>query len=190
MSGSSIIIFDACVIYPATLRDLLMELALNGLFRAKWTKDIHVEWARNLLKNRTDLTHKQVENVQSLMNKAIPDCLIDGYESIIETINLPDVNDRHVLAAAIRAKADTILTYNIKDFPINILNPYNIEAQHPDDLLRSLIERAPAKFYSAMRKVKARLKNPPICTSEYLDNLESQSLPQTVGLLREYSPVI
>ncbi len=187
MARSPIIIFDACVIYPSSLRDLLMELALSGLFRAKWTQDIHEEWMRNLLKNRTDLTRKQVENTQRLMNSAIPDCLVDGYEPIIETVHLPDQNDRHVLAAAIRVKADTILTYNLKDFPRHILDPYNIEAQHPDDLLQFLIERAPAKFHASMCTVKARLKNPPLDMDEYLDNLESQSLPQTVALLREYS---
>ncbi len=190
MARSPIIIFDACVIYQSSLRDLLMELALGGLFRAKWTQDIHGEWMRNLLKNRPDLTQKQVENTQNVMNRSIPDCLVDGYEPIIETIHLPDQDDRHVLAAAIRVKADTILTYNLKDFPKSILDPYNIEAQHPDDLLQSLIEKAPPKFYAAVRTVQARLKKPPLCMDEYLDNLERQSLPQTVALLRESSLVI
>jgi predicted nucleic acid-binding protein len=190
MSLSPVIIFDACIIYSAPLTDLLMELALSDLFRAKWSKDIHTEWMNNLLKNRPDLTRAQLENRRSQMDFSIRDCLIHGYEGIIETINLPDQDDRHVLAAAIRAKADSILTFNIKDFPVDILNSYSIDAQHPDDFLSSLIELAPAKFYSAIRRVKARLKNPPICTNDYLDNLETQSLPQTVALLREHDSIL
>jgi predicted nucleic acid-binding protein len=190
MHGSPTIILDACIIYRASLRDLLMELALNGLFKAKWTKDIDNEWMKSLLKNRPDLTHEKLEKTRLLMNIALPDYLVDGYEPIIETIDLPDKKDRHVLAAAIRVKADAILTYNIKDFPKKFLNPYNIDVQHPDDFLKHLIETAPPKFYASIRKVKGRLKNPPICTNEYLDNLENQSLPQTVSLLREYGSII
>lgn len=124
------------------------------------------------------------------MDKAVPDCLVDGYEELIPKLELPDRNDRHILAAAIRSNADTILTFNLKDFPKNILEPYNIEAKHPDEFLSMLIETAPAKFYSAIRIVRGRLKNPPICSSEYLNNLESLALPQTVALLREYASII
>lgn len=111
-------------------------------------------------------------------------------EPIVDTIELPDKKDRHVLAAAIRVKASAIVTYNLKDFPKNILNLYDVEAQHPDDFLRELIDQVPAKFYSAIRAVKARLKNPSISTGDYLDNLERQALPQTVALLRDYGSII
>lgn len=186
MSKSPIIIFDACIIYSALLRDLLMELALKNIFKAKWTEDIHAEWMRNLLKNRPDLQNSQLDKIRLLMNKSVPDCLIEGYEPIIETISLPDQKDRHVLAAAIHAKVNVILTYNLKDFPKNILGLYNVKVQHPDDFLKSLIEQAPAKFYAAINTVKNRLKNPPISIGDYLDNLENQFLPQTVALLRYY----
>ncbi|MGJ7579533.1 PIN domain-containing protein [Variovorax sp. RHLX14] len=66
---------DACVLYPAPLRDFLMWLALSGRFRARWTRLIHDEWQRNLLKNRPDLQPDQLQRTIELMNSAIPDAL-------------------------------------------------------------------------------------------------------------------
>jgi hypothetical protein len=90
-------VLDACVLYPAPLRDFLMELAAGGLFRAKWTEQIHDEWIRNLLKKRDDLTIEQLTRTKTLMNTAIPDCMIEGYEELIVGLQLPDEDDRHVL---------------------------------------------------------------------------------------------
>ncbi len=92
---------------------MLMHLALNDLFRAKWSKDIHAEWTRNVLRDRPDLSAKQLERTVSLMNLNVLDALVSGYESIIDTL---DLDDRHVLAAAIVCHADAIITYNLKDF--------------------------------------------------------------------------
>lgn len=100
-----IVIYDACVLYPAPLRDLLMRLALTDLYQAKWTKDIHREWMRNLLKNRPDLTEERLEQTRLKMDLHVRDCLVEGYEELIEGLSLPDSKDRHVLAAAIRANA-------------------------------------------------------------------------------------
>ncbi len=77
------------------------------------------------------------------MNDAVRDCLVTGYEDLIASLSLPDPDDRHVLAAAIRADADVIVTYNLKDFPAETLAPFDIEAQHPDDFLVSLLDQAP-----------------------------------------------
>ena len=123
---------DRCVLYPAPLRDLLMQLALSDLYRARWTDKIHEEWMRNVLKNRPDLSKEQLERTKSLMNRSVRDCLIEGYEFIIPSLDLPDPDDRHILAAAIKGQADIIVTMNLKDFPDRILNEYEIEAQHPD----------------------------------------------------------
>ena len=96
-------VYDACVLYPAPIRDLLLQLALSDLFRAHWTNDIHDEWTRNVLKNRPDLTAEQLQRTRELMDANVRDCLVTGYESLIPSLELPDENDRHVLAAAIRA---------------------------------------------------------------------------------------
>jgi predicted nucleic acid-binding protein len=112
-------LYDSCVLYPAPLRDLLMWLALSDLFRARWSNDIHEEWIRNLLEDRPDLTRERLERTRDKMNSNIRDCLVTGYEPLIDGLTLPDPNDRHVLAAAIRASADVIVTFNLKDFPPN-----------------------------------------------------------------------
>ena len=125
------VIFDACVLYPAPLRDFLLRLSTTGLFSAKWTDQIHDEWTRNLLLARPELEDKLCRT-RDLMNRAVPDSLVTGYEPLIENLELPDRDDRHVLAAAIRSSAQAVVTFNLKDFPKNALDQYGIEAIHPD----------------------------------------------------------
>ncbi|MGM3168841.1 hypothetical protein [Dickeya chrysanthemi] len=88
------VILDACVIYPSVLRDLLLYLGLTGLYQPKWTATIEDEWQRNLLANRPDLTPKQISRTRELMNKAVPDAMIAGFEPLIPGIVLPDPDDR------------------------------------------------------------------------------------------------
>jgi predicted nucleic acid-binding protein len=190
MTGSFIVVYDACVLYPAPLRDLLMHLALTDLFMAKWTNKIHDEWIKNVLKNRPDLTWKQLERTRNLMNKNALDCLIDDYEHLIFGLNLPDPNDRHVLAAAIHTTASTIVTFNLKDYPAIVLAKYGIEALHPDDFILLLAEIDLSAVLMAVKRVRGSLKNPTKTTSEYLEILEKQSLPQIVSLLREYEELL
>jgi hypothetical protein len=134
-ASSFTVILDACVLYPAPLRDLLMELAAGGLFRAKWTDEIHDEWTRNVLKDRPDLTPHQLARTRQLMDGAIMDPKVTGYERLIPSIALPDPHDRHVVAAAIRCSADAIVTFNLKDFPKDLLSEFDIEVQHPDEFI-------------------------------------------------------
>lgn len=134
------VIYDACVLYPAPLRDLLIQLATANLFRAKWTNEIHEEWIRSVLKDRSDLTIEQLERARRLMDTAVLDCLVTGYEPLIQAIDLPDKDDRHVVAAAIHARADAVVTYNLKDFPSKILERYNLEAIHPDEFINYQID--------------------------------------------------
>lgn len=132
-------LFDACVLYPARLRDLLIELATRGMFRGRWTNQIHDEWIRNLLKNRPDLTKDQLERTRKLMNEGVLDCLIHDYKDLMKSITLRDQQDVHVLAAAIKAHAQIIVTCNIKDFPTEILKKFEIEVQHPDTFLKQFL---------------------------------------------------
>src|SRR5690606_9653017 len=111
------VIYDANVLYPAPLRSVLMFLAQTDLFRARWTLDIHEEWIRNLLLKRPDLSRKKLEWLRDMMIEAVPDSLVTGYEPAIDGLEVPDPDDRHVLAAALRANAEIIGTANLKDFP-------------------------------------------------------------------------
>lgn len=183
-------LYDACVLYPAPLRDLLMHLALTDTFRARWTDRIHDEWIRNVLANRPDLKKEQLERTRSLMNANVRDCLVTGFESLIAGLELPDPDDRHVLAAAIRAGADVIVTFNLDDFPAERLEPYGIEAQHPDDFITHLLDLAPGAVCVAAKRHRESLHKPTKTVAEYLDCLARQQLPQTVARLAQFAEVI
>jgi predicted nucleic acid-binding protein len=169
---------------------MLMHLAMTGLFRAKWTNEIHEEWIRNVLKDRSDLNRNQLERTRDLMNEHVLDCVVESYEELIPSLKLPDENDRHVLAAAIRCKADVIVTFNLKDFPSEELNKYDIEPQHPDDFVHNLFDLDNAAVVSAVKRHRASLKNPPIEVDQFLSTLEKQGLAKTVDELRDYSDLI
>ncbi|VEP11522.1 conserved hypothetical protein [Hyella patelloides LEGE 07179] len=185
MGSDFTVIYDACVLYPAPLRDLLMQLALSDLYRARWTDEIHQEWMRNVLKNRPDIIQRQLTRTKDLMNRSVRDCLVTGYEWIIPSLNLPDLDDRHVLAAAIQGQADVIVTFNLKDFPNSILNKYEIEAQHPDLFIAYLIDLYPLQIANAAETCRKRLKNFPKSIDEYLVILQKQGLTVTTSLLKK-----
>jgi hypothetical protein len=183
-------VYDACVLYPAPLRDLLMWLGLSGRFRARWSPQIHDEWKRNLLINRPDLTSAQLDRTSGLMDLAIPDGLVTGYEALIAGLTLPDADDRHVLAAAIRCNASVIVTFNEKDFPSSALAPYGIEAQHPDFFIDNLFDLDQAAVVAAAQRQRASLKNPALDVDRYLDVLLRQGLAQTAKALATYRAIL
>ena len=128
------VVYDACVLYPAPLRDFLIRLAMTGTFRARWTERIQNEWLRSVLAKRPEL-RETLGRTRQLMDDAIPDCLVKGVEPIAQGLVLPDPDDVHVLAAAIRCGASVIVTLNLKDFPAQVLGQFGIEAQHPDEFV-------------------------------------------------------
>jgi predicted nucleic acid-binding protein len=172
------------VLYAAPVRDLLLELALSDLFRAKWTEQINDEWIRHLLAHRPDLTAAQLARTRALMQAHVRDCLVEDYEALIDTLTLPDSDDRHVLAAAIKGHAEVIVTFNLADFPSATLAQYGIEAQHPDTFLGALLEIDPVEVGAAARRVRARLRQPPLEVTAYLAVLERCGLSATAAGLR------
>jgi hypothetical protein len=111
--------------------------------------------------------------------------MVSGFEALIEGIELPDRDDRHVLAAAIRAGAQAIVTFNLADFPSARLASYNIEAKHPDDFVLDAIDLAPGLVASVVSQQAAALKNPPRSVAELLETLRDQGLVRSVAKLRE-----
>ena len=178
--------YDADVLYGSQLRNLLMHLALTGLFRAKWSAGVHEEWMTRLLRNRPDLTREKLERTRMLMDKHAEDALVTGYDDLIEGLRLPDPDDRHVLAAAIRGHADVIVTRNVRDFPADVLGPFGIEAQHPDEFIVHLLDLAPGLVVDAARRHRESLKNPVKTTEQYLEMLEAEGLTEAVAILRVY----
>lgn len=181
---------DACVLYPAPLRDLLMHVALTDLYRAKWTETVHDEWMRNLLRARPDLKPEQLQRTRESMNAHVRDSLVRDYEVLIDSVTLPDPGDRHVLAAAIKSSADVILKFNLKHFPDAALKLYCIKAQHPDEFLAAQFDIAPNVICLAAQRHRASLKNPPRNVDEYLATLAMQRLPQTADRLRTFAELI
>ena len=184
------VVYDACVLYPAPLRSFLMYLAVTDLYHARWTNDIHEEWMRNVVNDHADIPREQVERIRDLMNVHVRDCLVTGYEPLIEGLTLPDPDDRHVLAAAVRCGADVIVTFNLKDFPEDALNRYGIEAQHPDEFLSYQLDLAPNVVCAAAKRHRSSLKNPQMNVAEFLEALERQGLAQTVAGLRCFAEII
>ena len=178
-------LFEACVLYPAPLRDLLMRLATTNLFRARWSAAIHDEWMRAVLATRPEL-EAQLARTREFMDVHVMDALVTGYEPLIETLDLPDPKDRHVLAAAITGRADLIVTKNLKDFPAGRLAPFGIQAQHPDVFVRNLLGLHEAVALAAVARHRASLRNPLKSVDDYLDTLLQQELPETVAFLRQH----
>ncbi len=178
-------VYDACMLYSAPLRDLLMRLAVADLCRAKWTEQIHQEWMRNVLEDYPEITRSQVDRIRQLMDAHVRDGLVTGYESIIKQLSLPDADDRHVLAAAIHAQAEVIVTYNLKDFPTKVLNSYGVTAQHPDGFVLSLMKREHEKFMETLERHRQALQRPSKTREEYLVTLEKQGLSNTVAAIRQ-----
>jgi len=132
---SFIVVYDANVLYPNTLRDLLIRVSQAGLVQAKWTNEILDEMLRALSRNRPDIPPEKLDRLRQLMNEAVRDCLVSGYEPLVEGLKLPDPDDRHVLASAIKASAQVIVTSNLKHFPAADLRQWDIEAKSPDDFV-------------------------------------------------------
>lgn len=183
-------LLDANVLYPAPLRDLLLQLAVTDFFAAKWTADIHREWIEALLRNEPHRNRAALERTRDLMDSKTRDCLVTSYEALIPVIELPDPNDRHVLAAAIVGRCDVIVTQNLKHFPEAALVPYGINAQHPDVFLCYHLNLAQGLFCGAVQKVRARLQKPPYAIEEYLDTLTRNGLVATASELRPFAHLL
>lgn len=179
-------LYDACVLYPPSLRDLLIQLAADGMHRAKWSNRIHEEWIRNVRINNPNLTIETLTRIKNLMNTAVPDSLVENYEDIESSLLLPDHNDCHVLAAAIVSHSDVIVTYNLKDFPRSSLDKYGIEAQHPDQFISHLLELNINQALDSVRSIINRLKNPPYTAKMYLAKLADRGLKKSVSILRQH----
>lgn len=110
------VLYDANALFGNTARDLLIRVARIRLVEARWTERILDELDRALTDNR-DIDPVKLKRRRQLMNLAVADCIVEGYEPLIEELELPDPDDRHVLAAAIKSGAQVIVTDNLKHFP-------------------------------------------------------------------------
>lgn len=179
------VVYDACVLFAAPLRDLLIRLGHAGMVRARWTEQILDECFLSIKARRPELSDASLLRTRTLMNAAVRDSLVTGYEPLIDGLVLPDKDDRHVLAAAVRSGAQVIVTANLKDFPADVLKAFGVEAQSPDEFVLNLLDLAPGAVAAIVSKQASDLKNPPHTRDQLLETLIANGLVRSVAKLRE-----
>ena len=182
-SSPPLVVIDANLLYPFHLRNLLVQFGVDAVIAPRWTARIHAEWIDTLVaagrvpKERLLLT-------LNLMNRALPEADVQGWEARVEGLILPDPDDHHVLAAALAARAGTILTMNLRDFPASALAPHGVAAVHPDDFLCGLHEADPELLQASTEGAHANLSRSTPSVAAYLDVLGRQGLSQFTRRLR------
>jgi predicted nucleic acid-binding protein len=177
---------DTCTIYGAYLCDTLLRLAEAGTYRPLWSAGVLEELERNLL--RLELSQESITYRISQMQHAFPDAEIRGYESLIDSMTC-DEKDRHVLAAAVRANAEVLVTFNVDDFPAESTEPYDITLSHPDEFLLDQLDLYPGITLAVIRSQAAAYKSPEMTPGELLGRLAAAGVPRFAAeMLRHLQP--
>jgi predicted nucleic acid-binding protein len=179
-----VVIYDANVLHPPVLRDVLIRIAQDGLVQARWTNDILDETFRSIEERRPDIDPARLKRTRELMGGAIRDVLVTGHEALIPAVTLPDPDDRHVVAAAVRARAQVIVTRNVRDFPADELRKWDVEARTPDEFLLDQFHLSGPILYGAIQRVADSWRNPPGTVGDVIDRLERSGLVETAAHLR------
>lgn len=179
----SVVVYDSCVLYPFHLRNLLIQCAVDRLVEARWTDEIHQEWMRSVAADRPGLTVERLRATRDLMKSVLPEADVTGYAQHVPRIELPDPDDRHVVAAALAGGASLIVTWNLRHFPAKELARYGLGRQTPDDLLMRLHAQAPEALAAAAANARRNLTKPPLSVKDFSDALRRQRL-------RRYAAVI
>ncbi len=181
MSSNFTVVYDACVLYPAPLRDFLMRLALTDLYRARWTNMIHDEWIRNVARDYA-IARSVLTRVRKLMDRAAGDALIGRYRRHERLFPKTEAKDRHVAAAAVAARKHsgaeivTIITWNLADFDQHELTQAGLAVENPDACLCRLLADLPTDTVIAFTRMRDNLRNPAKTTRECANTLAAQGL--------------
>lgn len=178
------VIYDACVLYPNYLRDLLIRLARAGAVRARWTEEILSEVRRNLHENR-GIDPKKLQRLTDLMTAAVPDCIVTEYDELEPSVELPDPDDLHVLAAALRAGAQQIVTANLKDFPETVLAPLDVEAVSPDQFVLNLVKGRAGVVVQVVTEAAGDCHAPPLTVADLLSIYSKSGLIRSAAAIRD-----
>ena len=178
------VVYDANALWGAIPRDLLIRVAQAGLVRARWTDLILDATFRTIMAKRPALDPARLARTRALMNEAIRDVLVTGYEPLIEALELPDPDDRHVLAAAIKVGAQMIVTDDKDDFPADRLAPWGIEARSTDHFLHATVDLNPKIVFGEVQRIADSKNKPPMTVDDILDALDRIGLVETVAALR------
>ena len=179
-----IALLDANVLFPFRKRDILLRFHHAGLLRARWTERILDEWTLNLLEQKPHL-ERSVRSQRHAMREHFPEAEVTGFEPLIGTLELPDADDRHVLAAAIRCGAQHIVSDNLADFPAEVLGRFDIEAVDADDFLSRTFDLYPSEALGVLRTLQEAYRNPPFTPAEFIRDLTVKGLPRLAAQTRD-----
>jgi predicted nucleic acid-binding protein len=174
---------DTCVLYPAYLCDTLLRLAEAEAYRPLWSADVLAELHRNLIERGAATDRVDLRVAQ--MRRSFPDAAVTGYDSLIDAMT-NDPKDRHILAAAVRANAEVVVTFNIRDFPEQALKPFDVIAIHPDDFLLDQLDLYPGITVEILRQQAASYRREPTTVPGVLVRLERSGVPQFAAEVRRH----
>lgn len=174
-------VLDTNVIFPVVIRDLLFWFAHYDLYTPKWSENIFCEWKAVML--RKGVNEQEAEKRVQKANLAFPDAMVQNYTALIGDLKLPDVDDCHVLAAAIKTNANVIVTNNLKDFPEDYLDSFGIKAKSADDFLTDIIDLNHEQAIKAFREMVLNRRNPAMDEYQVLESLRKNGLTDTANYL-------
>lgn len=181
-------ILDACVLVPNALCDTLLRLAEREFYRPLWSQRILDETAWAIQAVHPEITADRVRWRLESMNATFEDALVEGWEQVCAGLDLPDDNDRHVVAAAIRGGAQVVVTFNLKDFPDDRLAPTGVAVSHPDEFLLDQLDLQPGIALQVLIEQAKDLNNPPSDLAGVLNRLERCGVPQFADAVRRLEP--
>lgn len=178
------VLLDACVLYPYTTRDVLIQLHVDQLIQVRWTSLIEDEWIRNLLKNNPSLQRANLDVSRARMHEAVPDWETVGSAKTTAALSKTAIGDRHVLSAAIDSECAVLLTFNVKDFDSAEAAAYSVRVVTPDDFLDSLIKARQDRALASFAECRSRFSNPSYSADEYILRFQNLKLAKTADALR------
>lgn len=176
-----IVVLDTNVVFPIICRDILFWFAHYDLYTPKWSEHIFNEWERVMLKK--GIAPEEIKKRVEKANLAFPDALVKNYQGLIESLLLPDENDRHVLAAAIKTNANLIVSNNLKHFPEKNLQSFGLNIKSADDFLTDIIDLNQDVAVTAFREMVLNKKNPKMDEFEVLNQLRKAGLKTTADCM-------
>lgn len=171
-------LLDACVLFPIALADTLLRLAESDLYRPLWSKRILDEMVSAIEEIHPGLADGPAHGRADTMDRAFDDACVAGWEPLVQGIPLPDEDDRHVVAAALRGQADIIVTANLSDFPANLLEPLGLEAQGPDEFLLNQLDLDPDVVIRVLHAQAAATHRPAITFDALVEHLSRCGVPR------------
>lgn len=174
-------VLDTNVIFPLEIRDLLFWFASFDLYTPKWSLHIFTEWEEVM--RRKQVPESEIKKRINAAQQAFPDALVNNYESLVEMLTLPDEKDRHVLAAAIKANANIIVTNNLKDFPSKYLAGFGLMAKSADSFIADTIDLNNQLSVEAFRALVLNRTNPALDEFEILARYRKIGLLETADYL-------